>query len=561
MIGPLHAIAPRIYSDEELAKFPIIVVGQWEKADFRSHIKESENEQGEAVVEQWETYTKLKIIRTLKGTGISPGEHELKIGFGISWDKEGKGLETGTSTQIPGDVDDVTKPRIWFLRKDRSWDPEIQREYLSVSNFRCVQDVVLEEFFMAAGSEKAGEKVAELLASNHRETVERALRFLCGAREPWPVGPGEDDPEVFYDFQSEGSKYPSAAARIREFAVKCRHEDLEPTFISAYAELVEEIDVRFLKTFLESEHVDSRVVAACYLIRKNQYSGLGALELGGARTDMLLRMISEIGKNKNLELVPLLIDQLENGDSVGCIGNNHFVPALKAKRVLSDLTGCVFPFDVGASKKAWAAARNENRARRIETISKLAPAVEKPFKAEIIGTSEKSLLRLTNISHLPSFIASKPSGISQSSPRMSAGGFSGKALETEYKLIAPGSFLDIPFEIERSLMLFPKEQRSVVIAFLDNGGEAGPRAWIGVVEASFGEEWKERRLEENVEELWPNGNLKMIGQTVNGERVGDWGFFNEQGDRIREVDYSNGGTAECNPKHPSNKGAGIRKKK
>ena len=32
--------------------------------------------------------------------------------------------------------------------------------------------------------------------------------------------------------------------------------------------------------------------------------------------------------------------------------------------------------------------------------------------------------------------------------------------------------------------------------------------------------------------------------------------FNEEGDRIRIVDYPGGGEAGCNPEHPSNKGAG-----
>ena len=90
MSSRLAAIAPHIYSDEELAKFPIIVVAKWEKSGFRSHSKESKNDQGEAVVEQWETFTKLNIMRTIKGAGISPGEHELKICFGISWNKDGK---------------------------------------------------------------------------------------------------------------------------------------------------------------------------------------------------------------------------------------------------------------------------------------------------------------------------------------------------------------------------------------------------------------------------------------------------------------------------------------
>lgn len=65
---------------------------------------------------------------------------------------------------------------------------------------------------------------------------------------------------------------------------------------------------------------------------------------------------------------------------------------------------------------------------------------------------------------------------------------------------------------------------------------------------------------ETVEETWPNGNLKATGKTVNGKRSGEWNFFDKDGDRIRIIHYaSNKGSAECNPGHPTNKGAGKRK--
>ena len=539
--GPLLAIARRIHSDEELAQFPIIVVAKWEKAGFRSHAKKPKNSRGEAVVEQWETYTKLKIIRTIKGDGVLPGEHELMIGYGISWDKEGKGLESGTSTQILGDVDDVTVPRIWFLRKDRSWDSKDQNDYLAISNFRCVQDVILEEFFVAVGNENAGKKVSLLLESDEREVVKRSLRFLCGARDPWPVGRGEDEPEWFYELQKKGETYPVAAAEIRNVVGRTKHDDLEPLFIAAYAKLAQEIDLEFLKRCLESKNVDSRIVAACHLIRREQFTGLEGIETGDGRLGLVLRLISEIGNKSDLRLVPLLLAQLENGENGGHIGSSYFIPALKAREALVNMTGCLFPFDVAVSSKAWAAARDEKRERRIEIVSKLAPAVEKPFKAEIIGSPKAPHLRLTNVSHLPTMISSRPSGISQSAPGMSSSRYPERDEDAKFQMVAPGGFFDFPFELEKRLILFPENERSIEISFLDNGREAGRRAWIGVVKVSFGEEWTEKRRQKKVEELWPNGNLKMIGQTVNGERVGDWEFFNEEGDRVRGVDYSNGG--------------------
>ncbi len=78
--------------------------------------------------------------------------------------------------------------------------------------------------------------------------------------------------------------------------------------------------------------------------------------------------------------------------------------------------------------------------------------------------------------------------------------------------------------------------------------------------ADFGAGWTEQRKIEKVEEKWPNGNLKAVGETVNGKRIGNWEFFNENGDRTQTIDYTGGGSAVCNPEHPDNKGAGKRSK-
>ena len=82
------------------------------------------------------------------------------------------------------------------------------------------------------------------------------------------------------------------------------------------------------------------------------------------------------------------------------------------------------------------------------------------------------------------------------------------------------------------------------------------KAWIGAVQVEFGPKWKGQRKLEIVEEKWPNGNFQTKGLTMNGEKYGEWHYFNEDGDRIKSVDYSRGGTATRNPEHPDNKGAG-----
>jgi len=113
--------------------------------------------------------------------------------------------------------------------------------------------------------------------------------------------------------------------------------------------------------------------------------------------------------------------------------------------------------------------------------------------------------------------------------------------------------------LDNNFLISEPKGRSLKLDYIDNGSSVGVNAWIGYLEVKFGSNWKEERRIEKVEELWPNGNLKVTGQTVNGQKDGEWQYFNEDGDRIRIIYYnSNRGSAECNPNHPNNKGAGKR---
>jgi antitoxin component YwqK of YwqJK toxin-antitoxin module len=105
------------------------------------------------------------------------------------------------------------------------------------------------------------------------------------------------------------------------------------------------------------------------------------------------------------------------------------------------------------------------------------------------------------------------------------------------------------------LVAEPRE-RQLTLHYTDTGRNWGMKAWVGTLMGEFGLGWQGKRKLQLVEEKWPNGNLKTKGQTMNGEKYEEWQFFNEAGDRIRTINYSRGGSAECNPNHPSNKGAG-----
>ena len=133
------AIVPNYVSDDELAKYPVIVVAKWDKAPWVPHHKY----QMKGIV-QIESYTRLKILSVIQGK-VEPGEVDLKMDWGITWQKDGTFVNSGTSTQLVGDVDDVTKPCLWFLKRTRSWDESRKEEYLTAGNYRAVQPLELKE--------------------------------------------------------------------------------------------------------------------------------------------------------------------------------------------------------------------------------------------------------------------------------------------------------------------------------------------------------------------------------------------------------------------------------
>jgi hypothetical protein len=144
-----RGIAPAHVSDEELARYPVIVVGRWNKAPLRPHIRLEPHPGKGEVCTASETHTELVVERVIRGN-ISPGTHRILLGYRIGWLRPdgGKVIAYWSSEQW-GDVEEVGESNLWFLVPERSWDESDSHTYLMLETCRGVQPLEREGYFRA----------------------------------------------------------------------------------------------------------------------------------------------------------------------------------------------------------------------------------------------------------------------------------------------------------------------------------------------------------------------------------------------------------------------------
>ena len=244
------AIAPPSISDEELARYPIIVVAKWDKTSFRAHYRYSTNSERGKVITAFESYTELNVLRVIKGP-MEPGVRMLKIGYGVSWSTNGDQVTSGTSTLLLGEVDTVAEPNLWFLKTSTSWDANDATNYLTLDYYRAIQPLVLEKYFAALPGGKPEAEVRALLASTNATAVSRGLSYACGGDWPWP-----NDSE--FNRLITGSA-PLAKKRV-EYADAIEAplkrgipKETRPCAVVVYADLAGAKGVPFLRRLLQHE--------------------------------------------------------------------------------------------------------------------------------------------------------------------------------------------------------------------------------------------------------------------------------------------------------------------
>jgi hypothetical protein len=596
VVSTSWALAPRYETDYELSQYPIIVVAQWDKAELKPHKLVEGNG-----VRRFEVFTELNVLRVIKGD-IKPGKHTLLKSYGIAWLEDGTGLATWMSTNIPGDVNDVTKPNIWFLKMKRSWDESDKTLYYHVPHYRAVQPIVLEQYFVALASNNHKRRVPKLLSSSNPEVIRRVLRYICGGILPWPYEPDDWD---MYSNPNKRERFLKEQARAVKEVIDGDTEDVRALATSVYSGLRGQNCVKYMRSLLRDKNQHVRGIAIGILARyMDEYSigGMKTAVRGIEQGSISCKVIQALSSWGNPRLVPILVSFLQNDTFSYRYGDDLGIPALKARKALHAITGHWFPYDVNASADAWGKVEGERDAsKRRKMLEELLPGREFPLAAELIGNprypSRKArkpnkklasrskqhasdlyddsameeeedaevTVRVKNASHRDLTISKIPIGVTQDWPDGTSyhrvGPLRIEMVKEDFMFLRPGQTTEFEISLQSGFLIAGPESRSLKLFYGDNANNLGMNAWIGLLDVKFGSEWSEERKIEKVEETWPNGNLKAIGQTVNGQRYGEWHFFNQEGDRVKVIHYTGGGgTATYNPYHPDNKGAGKRSK-
>ncbi len=591
---PVYAIAPSYQTDADLTQYPILVVAKWDKAPMRPHHLSVGN-----VCKKFEVFTELILERVIKGD-IAPGKHTILMGLGIGWQEDGAGLATWTSTHIPGDVDDVTKPSLWFLDRKRSWDPSDKILYYHVPHYRAIQPVTLEEYFGALRSPRPETDVPKLLVSDNPEVLIRVLRYVCGGVWPWPVDASPRDERspirAMWGPLTRGRMLTEQAEAVRR-VVERGVGGVSPLAVSVYAELTGKDGVPYLRSLLKDRDPTVRGVAIGLLARHRDQASVAAMAEAarGVRDGhTACALIEALSGWADPRLAPVLIPFLQNDAFAYQYGDDLGIPALKAREALHKIAGCWFPHNVAVAAAAWKRAEaTADPAKRKALLDKLLPGGQFPVTAHLVGSPEyvsreaeaeceshasfkpiprseendakasrfSARVRLTSVSGQPVTLAKMPSWFEMRSPSRWAqrgGLFPEHPSKDDFLHLAPGESTEFRVTLDADFLLAKPQSRRLRLFYKENGNAVNVSAWIGWLDVQLGPEWKEEREVEKVRQRWPNGNLKAVGQKVNGRRRGEWHFFNEEGSRTRVVDYTRGSEAKCNPEHPDNKGAGLR---
>lgn len=475
------AIAPPYLSDEELTRFPILVLAKWPKSELQHHKLVHGNE-----LKKYEAFTELEVIRVIKGR-IQPGKHRLMLNQGVVWQQDGSQLRTGTSTDLPGDVENVAEPSLWFLDQASSWDSADHTLYYHLPNYRAIQPRSLEAYFAALASRTLHETAPKLLTSSDSETVHRVLKYIAGGALPWP----------YHDEWASPSGSRVRGARLKKHAAAVRklleHETPETRRLAAsvYAALAGADSVSEMRRLLVDTDPEVRGIATGILAQHEDESSTVAMReaVQGLREPHLAcKVVQKLAAWARPEIVPVLAAFLETDTCWGYSNDYLGSPAIQARSAINKITSCWFPFDVKQSLEAWdrtsEIALPEQRRQKLRL---LLPFDSCPIEATLAGTVDEAFVTVTNGSTHAVAITRYPAWVNVTTKSASGSaetGYKRPSSESDFVLLLPGESTRFQLSWTDFWRAVQWEQMRIELVYRELGRTYGLPGWIGRVQVN-----------------------------------------------------------------------------
>lgn len=486
------AIIPPSVTDRDLSQSPIIVIGYWPKAKFVSRNNVKGN-----VCYDLESTTKLIITKVIRGR-LAVGSHTLLLKDWISWSKDGTMLNSASSSEMLGDVDDVSKPNIWFLTISKSWKKSDKTEYLHAFSYRCAQPRNLLAFYQTLAMPRRDSEVSKHLLSSDPIVVERSLEFVSDNFPAWPQNPDRQRYTELYGISYE----PNPLAKLHRVTqqlptlLKIIHDSkrpCRPTALGLYAEMVGTPAISELQRALKDRDANVRCTAAAWLVRFGQvkdHLGLHRAVRGYTDFDLGIELLYAMKKSGSMEYVPILIEHLQPVMTPKPDHRDWKELALESRTALKSITGFTFPLDAALSSRAWAQANSKPKDQMLQTLLGALGDWENPI--EITATFVRKLdrkkksqydffsyylvhLKIKNMTSHPIKLSSIPDGFTLSGRFGSAsGGVGGKAQRVI--TIDPGGTFETDVELFEAI-------KGARLEFSYRNAKNG--AWIGDVSTTL----------------------------------------------------------------------------
>lgn len=465
-------------TDEELIKVPILVVGRWNKSPLNRYDKKASAATTGPAFGGNGFRTELIVERVIRGD-IKPGTYPLFFHFETAWStKHGERLFGSHHHRPWNDVEEFADPNLWFLQ----FAPDLaegKEPLLELLNDGAVQPLALEPYYAALAAGRLDEEAPKLLADGNPDLAIRVIEYVNGGERPWPYSVYDSTRPHIKPRPQKLTRY---AAEIAALIARSQ-ADVRLRAAATYAALAKGEAVPKMRALLADPDANLRAIAAGTLIRFDDQVSADAIAPAVRGMDHFIwacELIKLAEAWKSTYAVPTLIEFLETFGRAIEYGYYEHVPAYHAQSALRALTGCDFPCDVAASRRAWkAASAIDDEKTRNQRLRGELPAHANPFDAKLITDGGHTVVQFTNRSPQVIVIAKNPFGIEYKYRGLMGGG-GGCNREpsgpNDFYTLQPGDWVRVKVAAAYGVA-------SVRLMYRYNGAPFGVKGWVGQIAA------------------------------------------------------------------------------